>query len=95
MVRPRKPRNTTDVSEDDFIEAAEKPQPADRNVEQRLADRAQGRYFQLLSYRGSEEQKALIDYAAAQEGKSIQKLLEGLILEPLEQKYGRDFDLDR
>lgn len=95
MVKQRAPRSTTRVSEEDFIDAAEKPQPADRDTEQRLADRAQGRFFQLLSYRGSEDQKGLIDYAAKQEGKSIQKLLEGLILPPLEEKYGQEYDRDR
>lgn len=63
-----------------------------RTAEERVAKRAEGRYFTLLTYRGTEEQKDLIDFAAATERMSIQKLLEGIIMPYLEEKYGEKFD---
>jgi hypothetical protein len=92
MVRSRAPRTSPKISEEEFVAGAEKPAPADRTTEQRLAERASGRYFQLLSYRGTEAQKALIDYAAEREGTSIQKLLEGILMPELERRYGQDYD---
>lgn len=64
----------------------------DSDIADRIDDRAGGRYFQMLSYRGTEEQKELIDFAADQERMSIQKLLEGIIMPALEERYGLAFD---
>lgn len=45
--------------------------------------------YMAIRWRG---QKALIDYSAKREGKSIQKLLEGIIMPTLEERYGIEFD---
>lgn len=84
--------NNTKRSEEDFVNAAEQKRPEDQSLEERMAYRADGRYYQLLTYRGTEKQKALIDFAAAQEGLSIQKLLENILLPELEKRHGKEFD---
>lgn len=86
-------RNTRPArSAEEFIEAAEETRPSDRSLEQRLEARAAGRYYQMLGYRGTEAQKALIDYAKQREGKSIQRLFEDIVMPELERRYGEEFD---
>ena len=92
MPKPRTVR-TPRQTEDDFIAAYEKPNTTELPLDERVAARAEGRYFQLLSYRGTEDQKKLIDYAAAKEGKSKQKLLEGIIMRRLEELLGSEVDM--
>ena len=82
----------TPAQEDDFLNAVEAKSPEEQTPEQRIAYRADGRYYQLLTYRGTEKQKALIDFAAEKEGLSIQKLLESILMPELEKRHGREFD---
>lgn len=77
---------------DDFLGAVEQKRPEERTLEERIAFRAEGRSYQLLSYRGTERQKALIDFAAAEAGLSIQRLLDGVLMPALEGQYGEKFD---
>lgn len=79
-------------NEGDFVGASEQKRPEERTLEERIAFRAEGRSYQLLSYRGTERQKALIDFAAAEERSSIQRLLDGILMPALEEKYGEKFD---
>ncbi|AKK07414.1 hypothetical protein CMUST_15625 (plasmid) [Corynebacterium mustelae] len=89
-IKARKKAPTNDIEAD--LMAKAEATPISRTVEERIATRAEGRYFTLLTYRGTEEQKDLIDFAAATERMSIQKLLEGIIMPYLEEKYGENFD---
>lgn len=77
---------------DEFVGAVEQKRPEERTLEERIAFRAEGRSYQLLSYRGTERQKALIDFAAAEERLSIQRLLDGILMPTLEERYGEKFD---
>nr|WP_172688446.1 hypothetical protein [Corynebacterium glutamicum]AMQ45214.1 parB [Corynebacterium glutamicum] len=79
-------------AEEEFIAAAEAPAAESLSVEQRVSKRADGRYFGLISYRGTEEQKALIDFAAKEAGLSKQKLIEEILMPELEKRYGEKFD---
>ena len=79
-------------AEEAFIAAAEAPSVESLSVEQRVSKRAEGRYFGLISYRGTEEQKALIDFAAKEAGLSKQKLIEEILMPELEKRYGEKFD---
>lgn len=79
-------------AEDAFIAAAETPSSESLSTEQRVKKRAESRYYGIINYRGTEEQKALIDFAAEQAGLSRQKLLEGIIMPELEERYGVQFD---
>lgn len=81
-------------AEDAFISAAETPSSESLSTEQRVEKRAESRYYGIINYRGTEEQKALIDFAAKQAGLSRQKLLEGIIMPELEERYGVQFDND-
>lgn len=93
-----KKRNTVPNSrerreaEEAFIAAAEAPSAESLSVEQRINKRAEGRYFGLISYRGTEEQKALIDFAAKEAGLSKQKLIEEILMPELEKRYGEKFE---
>lgn len=81
-----------EAAEDAFITAAEKPSAESLSVEDRVAKRAESRYYGIINYRGTEEQKALIDFAAKEAGLSRQKLLEGIIMPELEERYGLKFE---
>lgn len=81
-------------AEDAFISAAETPSSESLSAEQRLEKRADSRYYGIINYRGTEEQKALIDFAAKKAGLSRQKLLEGILMPELEKQYGIQFDND-
>lgn len=89
-IKARKKNHTNDI-ETELMSKAES-NPTNHTIEERIKKRTQGRYFTLLTYRGTEEQKDLIDFAAATERMSIQKLLEGIIMPYLEEKYGKNFD---
>lgn len=89
-IKARKKASTNDIEVD--LMAKAEATPISRTIKERIATRAEGRYFTLLTYRGTEEQKDLIDFAAATERMSIQKLLEGIIMPYLEEKYGENFD---
>lgn len=92
MPKARARDNKPERSPEEFIEAVEQPRPGARTVEDRLEARAAGRYYQLLAYRGTEEQKALIDFAKGREGKSIQRMIEDIVMPELERRHGEAFD---
>lgn len=79
-------------AEDKFISAAETPSVESLSVEQRVKKRSEGRYFGLISYRGTEAQKALIDFSAKEAGMSRQKLIEQILMPELEKRYGEKFE---
>lgn len=81
-----------EAAEDAFIAAAEQPSAESLSVEERVSRRAESRYYGIINYRGTEEQKALIDFAAKEAGLSRQKLLEGIIMPELEERYGLKFE---
>lgn len=56
--------------------------------------RANGKNFNLYALRGTAQQQQLIQYAAEEEGRSIQNLLASLIFPVLEEKYGQDLPLN-
>lgn len=64
------------------------------NTKARAKLRANGKNFNLYALRGTTQQQQLIQYAAEEEGRSIQNLLASLIFPVLEEKYGRDLPLD-
>lgn len=80
------------AAEEAFVGAAETPSAESLSVEERVGKRADARYYGLINYRGTEEQKALIDFAAKESGLSRQKLLEGIIMPELEKRYGMKFE---
>lgn len=97
MAAIRKRENTSrgrelQAAEDAFVSAAETPSADRLSVEQRVAKRAGSRYYGIINYRGTEGQKALIDFAAKEAGLSRQKLLEGIIMPELEERYGIKFE---
>jgi hypothetical protein len=83
-----------------FLNGAEKHDidPAEEthklNTKARTKLRADGKNFNLYALRGTTQQQQLIQYAAKEEGRSIQNLLASLIFPVLEEKYGRDLPLD-
>ena len=64
------------------------------NTKARAKLRANGKNFNLYALRGTTQQQQLIQYAAEEEGRSIQNLLASLIFPILEEKYGQDLPLD-
>ena len=64
------------------------------NTKARTKLRANGKNFNLYALRGTTQQQQLIQYAAKEEGRSIQNLLASLIFPVLEEKYGQDLPLD-
>ena len=64
------------------------------NTKARAKLRANGKNFNLYALRGTTQQQQLIQYAAEEEGRSIQNLLASLIFPVLEEKYGQDLPLD-
>ena len=64
------------------------------NTKARTKLRANGKNFNLYALRGTTQQQRLIQYAAEEEGRSIQNLLASLIFPVLEEKYGQDLPLD-
>lgn len=78
---------------DKFLNGEVLKRPEEKTVEERTEERGNsGRRFQLVSYRGTEEQKALLDYAAAREGKSLQRYMEDVLMHVTEVRHGLDFD---
>lgn len=83
-----------------FLNGAEKHDidPAEEtcklNTKARTKLRANGKKSNLYAIRGTTQQQQLIQYAAEEEGRSIQNLLASLIFPVLEEKYGRDLPLD-
>lgn len=92
MPKARDRSNRPARSAEEFIDAVEETRPEDRTLDQRIEARAEGRYYQMLAYRGTEEQKQLIDFAKTREGKSIQRLFEDIVMPELERRYGEEFD---
>ena len=64
------------------------------NTKARTKLRARGKNSNLYAIRGTTQQQQLIQYAAEEEGVSIQKLLASLIFPVLEEKYGQDLPLN-
>lgn len=64
------------------------------NTKARAKLRANGKNSNLYALRGTTQQQQLIQYAAEEEGRSIQKLLASLVFPVLEEKYGRDLPLN-
>lgn len=64
------------------------------NTKARAKLRADGKNFNLYALRGTTQQQQLIQHAAEEEGRSIQKLLASLVFPVLEEKYGQDLPLN-
>ena len=64
------------------------------NTKARAKLRANGKNSNLYALRGTTQQQQLIQYAAEEEGRSIQNLLASLVFPVLEEKYGRDLPLN-
>ena len=64
------------------------------NTKARTKLRANGKNSNLYALRGTTQQQQLIQYAAEEEGRSIQNLLASLVFPVLEEKYGRDLPLN-
>jgi len=102
---PRRPRNldtirTTHGDPEAFLNGAEKHDIDTAEETRKLTTkartnlRANGKNFNLYALRGTAQQQQLIQYAAEEEGRSIQNLLASLIFPVLEEKYGQDLPLN-
>lgn len=64
------------------------------NTKARAKLRANGKNSNLYALRGTAQQQQLIQYAAEEEGRSIQNLLASLVFPVLEEKYGQNLPLN-
>ena len=93
-------QRTRRADPDAFVNGAEKQtldtaeETRKLSPEARTRIRARGKKYNLYSLRGTEQQQQLLQYAAEQEGTSIQKLLASLAFPILEEKYGADLPLN-
>ncbi|WP_288812581.1 hypothetical protein [uncultured Corynebacterium sp.] len=58
----------------------------------RIEKRTQGRYFNSVSFRTTDEQKNLLKFSAQRSGKSIQRYMEDIIMSEAELNFGQEFD---
>lgn len=79
-------------AEKNDIDTAEETRKLSTKARAKL--RARGKNSNLYALRGTAQQQQLIQYAAEEEGRSIQNLLASLVFPVLEEKYGRDLPLD-
>jgi hypothetical protein len=78
-------------SEKHNIDAAAQTRAMDTAA--RAIARDEGIKFTIYTFRGTEQQKELIKYAAKREKKSMQQIL-AEILDILEERYGKEVPLD-
>lgn len=78
-------------SEKHNIDAAAQTRAMDTAA--RAIARDEGIKFTIYTFRGTEQQKELIKYAAMREKKSMQQIL-AEILDILEERYGKEVPLD-
>lgn len=78
-------------SEKHNIDAAAQTRAMDTAA--RAIARDEGIKFTICTFRGTEQQKELIKYAAKREKKSMQRIL-AEILDILEERYGKEVPLD-
>ncbi|MEJ4112985.1 hypothetical protein ACGE24_07380 [Corynebacterium kroppenstedtii] len=75
------------------MKSVEDSQPRDVTVDERVKERAEkGRKFQFTTLRGTEEQKAIIDFAVKKEKTSIQAIFMDIVMRRIEETYGEEFD---
>ena len=78
-------------SERHDIDAAAQTRAMDTTA--RAIARRKGIKFTIYTFRGTEQQKRLVEYAAEVEDKSMQQIL-AEILDILEERYGKEVPLD-
>lgn len=78
-------------SEKHDIDAAAQTRAMDATA--RAIARAEGIKFTIYTFRGTEQQKELVEYAAKREKKSMQQII-AEILDILEERYGAEVPLD-
>ena len=78
-------------SEKHNIDAAAQTRAMDAAA--RAIARAEGIKFTIYTFRGTEQQKELVEYAAKREKKSMQQII-AEILDILEERYGAEVPLD-
>lgn len=92
-MRARTTRSPKAQAEDSFVEGFEQPKSSEMSVEERVEKRqTSGRYFAGLVFRTTEEQKELLQFAAAKRNLSMQKLVENIVMQDIEEEFGEDFD---